>query len=88
MLDPPLFLLFFVMVHLGIRKRIIDVGGYDDMRRIWKGGLILRMKGSSLAGGEDVLKFRKVLWNYEWFGRLNFVDERKLVGRQGGRFEI
>ena len=63
MLGPSLFLLLIVMVHLEIRKGIIDVGGYDSMRGLWKGGLILWMKGSSLVGGEDILKFRKVLWN-------------------------
>ena len=63
MLGPPLFLLLLVMVHLEIRKGIIDVRGYDDIRRIWKGGLIFWMKGSWLVGGEDHLEIEKVLLN-------------------------
>ncbi|PHU25536.1 hypothetical protein BC332_03868 [Capsicum chinense] len=45
MLGPPLFFLFLVMVYLRTGKRIVDVRGYDDMRRIWKGSLILRIRG-------------------------------------------
>jgi len=33
------------------------------MRGLWKGGLILWMKESLLVGGENILKFRNVLWN-------------------------
>lgn len=51
------------MVYLVIKKEIIDVSGYDDMRRILKGGLILGMRGGLLVGGEDVLEIKKILCN-------------------------
>ena len=61
MLGPSLFLLLLVMVHLGIRKGFIGVRGYNGLKGIWKGGLILWMKGIWLVSGKDVLEIEKAL---------------------------
>lgn len=51
------------MVYLRIGQRIVDVRGYDNMRRIWMGDLILRIRIGWVVGREEVLEIKNILWN-------------------------